>query len=133
MLFQNYFIRYFAVCDHHLLCGECIARSACICPLRSYSALSESLVLRYMKTQQELLIIERIETFAVSNLTPYHTIPLFNDLRKRCILKTLWEKEKMLVTNPSQKKKLIFHSHLLCCLQILSIWTSLKICRLVET
>ena len=32
-------------------------------------------------------------------LTPYHTIPTFNALKKRSPLKTLWEKEKMLVTS----------------------------------
>ena len=29
----------------------------------------------------------------------YHTIPTFNDLEKQNLLKTLWEKEKMLVTS----------------------------------
>ena len=33
------------------------------------------------------------------NLTPYHTIPTFNDPEKESLFKTLWEKEKMLVTS----------------------------------
>ena len=32
-------------------------------------------------------------------LTLYHTIPTFNDPQERSLLKTLWEKEKMLVTS----------------------------------
>ena len=32
-------------------------------------------------------------------LTLYHTIPIFNDPEIESFLKTLWEKEKMLVTS----------------------------------
>ena len=60
---------------------------------------------------------------------------------KRNLLKTLWEKEKMLVTSifsfshnafyPSQNRIFVFKSHLSSRLQMLSIWTGLKICCLV--
>ena len=33
---------------------------------------------------------------------------------------------------PIPKRISIFKLHLFCCLQMLSIWTSLKICRLVK-
>ena len=69
----------------------------------------------------------------------YQTIPTFNDCEKR-LLKTLWEKEKMLalsifsfsniVFHLSQNKFLFLQSHLFCCQQMHSVWTSLKICCL---
>ena len=67
----------------------------------------------------------------------YHTSP-----EKQTLLKTLWEKEKMLVTSifsfshnvfyPFPKRISVFKSNPFCRLQMLSIWTSLKICRLVR-
>ena len=53
--------------------------------------------------------------------TLYHTIPTLNDTEKKK-KKTLLEKEKMLVIFP--KQILIFHSHLIFRMQMLSIWTS---------
>ena len=35
----------------------------------------------------------------ITSLTLYHTIPTFNDPVKRAFKKTLWKKEKMLVTS----------------------------------
>ena len=75
------------------------------------------------------------------SLTHSHTNLTFNDLEKDAFQKTLWKEEKMLVTsifsfshnvfNPFQNK---FHfSQLFCYLQMLSIWTSLKFCRLVKS
>ena len=56
-----------------------------------------------------------------NGLTLYHTIPTFNDFETGRLLKTLWEKEKMMVTSifsfshnvfyPSQNK-LQFLSHI---------------------
>ena len=73
--------------------------------------------------------------------TLYHTIPTFNDPEKEKKMTTLWEKEKMLVTSifsfshkvfywSKKKKKSVFKLHLFCHLQMLSLWTRLKICRL---
>ena len=60
-------------------------------------------------------------------LPEYHTIPTFNDPQTESLLKTLWEKEKMLVTSifsfslnvfypspppPPQKKKVLCLSHI---------------------
>ena len=56
-------------------------------------------------TQQILLIswdfplVTNIFSCSGNVLTLYHTIPTFNDPDKRSLLKTLWEKEKMLVTS----------------------------------
>ena len=58
------------------------------------------------------------EPSSLGSFTLYHTILTFNDPQQRGLLKTLWEKEKMLVTsifsfsniefNPSQNKYLFF-------------------------
>ena len=55
-------------------------------------------------------------------------------------LKTVWEKEKMLATSifsimllPFLKQISIFQEHIFCRLQILSNWTSLKLCHLVKS
>ena len=93
-------------------------------------------------------------------LTLCHSIPAFIDPEKN-ILKTLWEKDKMLETGietfgenqkmvisifsffrnvfyslPPQKKRKKrnshFEIHLFCRLQILSVWTSLKFCCKVK-
>ena len=75
-------------------------------------------------------------------LTLYYTIPTFNDPEKVAFfLKTLWKKEKMLVTSifsfshnvfyPSQKSFFFFESHFFCRLQMLSNLTGLIFCRLV--
>ena len=61
--------------------------------------------------------------------------------RRKKLLKTLWEKEKMLVTSIFSFSHNIFYpikeslhccSYLNCCLQLLSIWTSTKYCHLVK-
>ena len=71
--------------------------------------------------------------FQSSSCNPHHTILTFNDPEKRSLLlKTLWEREKMLVTSifslsgnvfyPFQKEySICFKSHLFYHLQILSI------------
>ena len=76
------------------------------------------------------------------NLTLCHTIPTFNKPEEEAFLKTFSEKEKMLVTNifsfsqnvfyPSQNK-FQYLINIFCCLQMLSIWTSLVFCRLVKS
>ena len=71
-----------------------------------------------------------------NGLTHYHTILTFNAPEKQAFLKTLWEKEKMLVPSISSfshniiylsRYKFQFFSHFHSCLQMLSIWTSLKV------
>ena len=69
--------------------------------------------------------------------------PVFSLARQRGLFKTLWEKEKMLVTSifsffpncflPFPKQISIFQSRLFCCLQVLSNWTSKKNCRFVKS
>ena len=76
-------------------------------------------------------------------LTLSHTIPTFNDLETRSLLKTLWEKEKMPVTsifsfshnvlNPIKDKNQHYELHLHCRLQILLIWPNPKFCCLVKS
>ena len=91
-------------------------------------------------------------------LTLYHIITAFNGPVQEAFLKTLWEKEKMLVTckrGPFEnnvgkgenagnqhfllfpecfllflKQISLFQLHWFCRLQMLSIWTSLKFCYL---
>ena len=82
-----------------------------------------------MQTDRQHGVLEDI-------LSLYHTIPTFNTCENRKLLKTLWEKEKMLVTSifsishnvfySSQMRIQIFYWNLFCCLQMLSIWISLK-------
>ena len=48
-------------------------------------------------------------------------------------LKTLWKKEKNAGFPTYQRYKSIFEVLLLCRLQMLSVWTSVKICRLVRS
>ena len=76
-----------------------------------------------------------------TSLTLYHTIPTFNSPIIRSLLKkTLWEntdyRHFLLFTQyflPFPKQISIFQSHLFCCLQMLSIWTCLKFCRLIKS
>ena len=76
--------------------------------------------------------------------THYHTIQTLNHPQYEGLLKTLWEKEKMLVTNQHfllfpqcfllftiQISK--FQSRLFCRLHMLIILTSLKFCRSVKS
>ena len=68
--------------------------------------------------------------------------PDFEGPWERSLLKILWEKEKILVTNIfsfshnvfylSQYNFQFFQSHLFCSLQVLSALTSLEICRFVK-
>ena len=76
--------------------------------------------------------------FLGGRLTLQHTMPTFNDLETRSLLKTLWEKEKMLVTsifccshNVFESSRKEFLLYLFYCLQFFSIWTSLKFCCLL--
>ena len=55
---------------------------------------------------------------------------LVTTLKNEDFWKTWWEKEKMLVI---PKRSFVFTLHLFCRLQLLSIWTSLNICRLVKS
>ena len=81
--------------------------------------------------------------YPVDELTLSDTIPTFNDLEKEAFWKHCGEKEKMLVTSifsfshnaflPYQRKIAPFELHLNCRLQMLSVWTRLKICRLVQS
>ena len=71
-----------------------------------------------------------------------HLVKRYPNTSKGSLMKTFWEKGKMLVTSifsyfprcflPYPKQISIFDTHLICHLQILLIWTTLKICRLVE-
>ena len=64
-----------------------------------------------------------ISGLAEGGLTLYHTFKTFNDPEKEAFLKTLWEKEKMLVTSifsfshnvfyPSQKE-FLYLSYIYC-------------------
>ena len=74
------------------------------------------------------------------NPLPYN--PDFKQHWRTRLLKTLWAKEKMLVTSifsfsrcflSISKGISVFKLHLFCCLQTLSIWSSLKICHLVKS
>ena len=78
-------------------------------------------------------------------LTLYHTIPSFNDLIKWPFENTVGKGENagnqhfLLFPQyfpqcflPFPKQNSIFNSYLLCCLQMLSIWTSLKFCRMLK-
>ena len=79
---------------------------------------------------------------ALKTLTLFHAITTFKDHWKIWLLKTWWEKEKILVTSifllfpqyfltfPYQIS--IFHSDFFCRLQMLSIWTTQSFCRLVK-
>ena len=76
-------------------------------------------------------------------ITLDHTIPTFTGLEMGRLLKTLWEKEKMLVTSifsfshyvfyPSQNKVQFFKSIYFVVCDKLSIRTSLNFCRLVKS
>ena len=82
-----------------------------------------------------------LSTFKVPHccLTLYHTIPTFNDPEKEG-LEYLGKTRKCWLpafspfpTIISTLAISIFQSHLFCRLQMLSIWTNLKICRLVRS
>ena len=81
------------------------------------------------------LIRHHIQKCVTKASTLYHTIPIFNDLGKRSILKTLWEKEKMMVSSifsvahdvsTLSKTNFNFSVAFICCLQILPISTCLN-------
>ena len=77
-------------------------------------------------------------------LTLYHTITTFTTLKKKPFKnKTSWEKVKMLVTSifsffpqcflSIPRRISVFELYSFCRLQMLSIWTSLKICHLLKS
>ena len=76
-------------------------------------------------------------------LSLYHTIPTFNDLQKEAFWKHCRKRRKCWlpaffsfshnVFYPSQNKFKFFSHIYLCCMQILSVWTSLTFCRLVKS
>ena len=83
-----------------------------------------------------------LSTFKVLHccLTLYLTIPTFNDPEKE-VLENRGKTRKCwlpafsrfpTIISPLQRQISIFQSHLFCRLQMLSIWTNLKICRLVR-
>ena len=82
-----------------------------------------------------MLYIEPCSGRCGLNPLPHH--PDFSRPCTRSLLKTLWEKEKMLVTSifffchnvfyPSQNKFCFFQSWLFCRLQMFSIWTKFKV------
>ena len=77
------------------------------------------------------------------NLTLYHTFLIFKDPEEESFKKTLWGKgenasnqhflffPQCFLLFPTQIS--IFKSQLFCCLQMLSIWTGWKFCRLVKS
>ena len=78
----------------------------------------------------------------ISGLTLYHTIPTLNDPEKKAFENIVGKRENagnqhfLLFPQcflPFPKQISIFQSHLLCCLQMLSIWTCLKFCHLVKS
>ena len=91
---------------------------------------SEFVVSRFCKDGQVFVFIVKYRV----NSFPRN--PNFKRTQQGSCLKTLWEKEKMLVISifsffpqcflPFQNQNSISESHLFCCLQILSIWTSLQ-------
>ena len=76
-------------------------------------------------------------------LTLYQTIPTFNDLGQKKPFEKIVRKGENVGNQhfllflqcflPFSKQISNFHSHLFCRLHMLSIWTSLKICRLVKS
>ena len=69
-------------------------------------------------------------------LTLYHTIPTFNDPKKKGLENTGSNQHFLLFPQcflPYLEGKSTFKQHLLCCLQMLSIWTRLKFCSLVKS
>ena len=90
-------------------------------------------------------LILGLDWYSEIRLHLYNCLPHKYHFQQPCIrslLKTLWEKKKMLVTSifsffprwvlPFPIQISNFQLHLFCCLQMLSVWTSLKLCRLVE-
>ena len=74
-----------------------------------------------------------------NGLTLYHTIPTYYDCYKKPFKNTVEKGENagdqhfLLFPQcflPMSKRISVFKSHLFCRLPLLSIWTSLKICRL---
>ena len=83
----------------------------------------------------------KVRSKPVSLNNPLPQNPDFQRPLKRSLLKTIWEKEKMLVTSivlfpqcflPVPERISLFKSHLFCRLQMLLIWTSQKTCPLVN-
>ena len=75
-------------------------------------------------------------------LTLYQTIPTFKDPKKRPFENIVGKGENagnqqfLLFTQcfrPILKTNSVFKLNVFCCLQMLSIWASLKICRLVKS
>ena len=75
-------------------------------------------------------------------LTLYHTIWTFNDQRDRAFENIVGKGENAGYQHfllfqqcflPFPNQIFIFHSNIFCQLQMLSIWTSLKFCHLVES
>ena len=69
-------------------------------------------------------------------LTPYHTIQTFNDPEKGGLENLVGKRENEFSPFPTIIFTLAqtnFKSHLFCRLQMLLIWTNLKICRLVRS
>ena len=58
---------------------------------------------------QQWIFISLLRIKKTVGLTLYHTIPAFKDPKKRKLLKTLWEKEKMLVTSIFSFSHNVFH------------------------
>ena len=95
-------------------------------------------------TAQDLFVLE-FDPLTIPGYIPslFTTRSRLLTLMRKSLLKTLWKKEKMLVTSIFSFSHnvfkgfyiqiSIFQSHLFCRLQVLSIWTSLKICRLVKS
>ena len=112
--------------------------------------------LMYLGSIGNCLLASHTRTYSITDLamqkvllchehcsTLYHSIPTFDDPRKRSLLKSWWEKEKMLVTSifsfahnvfyPFHEEFPFLTPNFFCRLQMLTIWTSLKICRLVKS
>ena len=75
-------------------------------------------------------------------LTLYHTIPTFNDREKEAFENIVGKGENagnqhfLLLPQcflPIPKRISVYKLHLFCCLQMLSIWTCLKICSVVKS
>ena len=75
-------------------------------------------------------------------LTLYHTIPTFNDPEKEGLESIVGKRENagyqhcflfLQLFLPLHGKISIFQSHLFCHLQMLLMWTNLKICQLVRS
>ena len=94
-------------------------------------------------SEQAFMMKAKVILLSANALTLSYTILTFNDPEKEALLKTLLEKEKMLVTSifscfPQcfilfSKQISISESQLNCHLQMPSIWSTPEFCHLVKS